>query len=98
MFVLPGTVKRTVPLRVPLLPEMIVINASLLAADHSQSVPLVFNLTVLVPPLAVRWIVVGLRVTWQLGLIPAACVTLNVCPAMVMEPASPKGMVLGAMV
>ena len=54
VLVLPGTVYWTLPLPVPLLPEVIVMKGSLLTAIHEQSVPVTLTLTFFDPPLARR--------------------------------------------
>jgi len=52
VFVFSATVQLKVPLPVPLLPDAIVMNGSLLTAVHEQSVPPAFTVTFLAPPLA----------------------------------------------
>jgi len=69
------------PEPLPLAPEVMVIQAALLAAVHAQPVAVV-TLTVPDPPLAVKVWVAGLMVNEQ----PAACVTVKVWPAMVIVP------------
>jgi len=61
---LAATEKFTTPLPEPLAPELIVIQASLLAAVHEQPVAVV-TFTLPVPPLAVKLWVVGLMVNEQ---------------------------------
>jgi hypothetical protein len=79
---LAATVKATLPLPDPLAPEVMVIQLSLLAAVQAQPVPAVTATAVPAPPL--------LPIDWLVGLIDAAhpppCVTVNVCPAIVMVP------------
>jgi len=76
-----ATEKFTTPLPEPLAPELIVIQASLLAAVHEQPVAVV-TLTLPAPPEAGKLWLVGLMVNEQ----PLACVTVNVWPATVIVP------------
>lgn len=76
-----ATEKFTVPLPLPLPPEVIVIHESLLAAVHEQPVPEMM-LKLPAAPLAGTLVLAADKVYVQ----PDACVTVNVCPAIVNVP------------
>jgi hypothetical protein len=80
---LAATEYATVPLPVPLPPDVIVIQPTLLLAVHAQHVSDAVTATLPVPPLAVKFWPVGLIENTQL---PASCVTVNVCDAIVIVP------------
>ena len=90
--VLAATLKPTVPLPEPVAPLVRVIQAALLAAVHAHPVAAV---TVLlpVPPAAVNDCVVGEIAGEQ---VAAACVTVNVAPAIVSVPVRPVVTVFAA--
>ena len=77
-----ATLKPTVPLPDPVAPLVTVIHAALLAAVHAQPVGIVTSLLP-VPPAAVKDWLVGEIDAVQLA---AACVTVNVAPAIVSVP------------
>jgi len=77
-----ATLYGTLPLEVPLVAPVKVIHVALLAADHAHPVPAV-TLTLPVAALAVSDRLVG--VIAYVHAAPA-CVTVNVCPAMVSVP------------
>jgi hypothetical protein len=81
--VLVATEKTTVPLPVPLPPDVTVIQPSLLEAVHAQQLCEAVTATLPVPPVEVKLWLVGLIEKVQL---PASCVTVNVWPAMVIVP------------
>ena len=76
--VLAATAKTTVPFPAPLLPEVMVIQLALLAAVQLE---LLVTLTIPVPPVQSNDWLVG-----DIEYVPTACVTVNVCPPMVIVP------------
>jgi hypothetical protein len=66
----------TVPLPVPLTPEVIVIQAALLVAVHEQAAFEALTVTLPVPPLDMTLRLAGLIENAQ----PEACETVKLCP------------------
>jgi len=80
---LPATVNATVPFPVALLPEVMVIQLALLVAVQLQP-PEAVTLTTLGPPdQLIVWLVGEIEYMHDPG---GDCVTVNVCPAMVIVP------------
>ena len=80
--VLAATVKLTVPLAVPELPDVMVIQASEVVAVHAQPLGAVTAIGVPAPPAAATAWLVGLSDTAH----PLGCVTVTVCPAIMRDP------------
>ena len=82
-------VKSTAPLPLPLAPEVIINHVALLPAVHAQPAIVVTITVVPVPPAApIDWLD-GAIVYVHAGGGAAACVTVNVWPAIVRVPARP---------
>jgi hypothetical protein len=74
--------KETAPLPVTLAPEVMEIHGTVVLAVHEQSGPDAVTITERVaPPIGT---ITFARFSWNVQLVP--CVTVNVCPAMVIVP------------